>query len=132
MVASPWRYVAVLWCGLSVWRRPLLSGADDRLLEPQAQSKLNRARRVRLRSNGCERRATGVVVRSAEAYVVKRVEELRCELEVHAFRNLVTLRDREIPVVHVIHANGIDVSWLVAKPHLRSEERRVGKECRSR
>ena len=68
--------------------------------------------------------------------MVERVKELRGELHVYAFCDVVALRDREIPVVHVIHADTVNISRFVPESHYvggiyRREARRVEPTSRS-
>src|ERR1700740_1613017 len=86
-------------------------------LEADSQAELNRARRVHLRSHNAEGGSAYLLVWRAESYVIERIKELRCELQVHTLCDVIALSDREVPVVHVIHANGVNVSGCVAEPH---------------
>jgi hypothetical protein len=47
--------------------------------------------------------------------MIERIKELRCELQIHTLCDVIALCDREIPVVHVIHANVGNVPGLVAE-----------------
>ena len=99
-------------------------------LEADSQAELNCARRVYLRSHNAEGWSAYLLVWRAKSYMIERIKELRCELQVHTLGDVSALSDREVPVVHVIHANSVNVSGRVAEPHhaagiYRLEARRV-------
>ena len=52
-------------------------------LETNSQTELNRARRVHLRSHNAEGSRTYLLVWRTESYMIERIEELRCELQIH-------------------------------------------------
>ncbi len=52
-------------------------------LETNSQTELNRARRVHLRSHNAEGWRTYLLVWRTESYMIERIEELRCELQIH-------------------------------------------------
>src|SRR5215475_12694111 len=73
-----------------------------RCLERQPQRELDQPRRSRRRDNPPERTANGFDVVDRwirKARVVPDVEEVRSEVQVHAFRQLERLQEREIPVL---------------------------------
>ena len=62
---------------------------------------------------------TYLLVWRTESYMIERIEEFRGELQIHTLCDVVAFCDREVPVVHVIHANRINVPGRVAESDLR-------------
>src|ERR1700730_12644317 len=85
------------------------------VLEAKSQAELNRARRVHLRSHNAEGWSADLGVWRAKSYMIERIKELLCALQIHTLCDVIALCDREIPVVHVIHANVGNVPGLVAE-----------------
>ena len=108
-------------CGTAhLWAVPL-----SEWLESNSQTELNCARRVHLRCHNAEGWSAYLLVGRAESYMIERIKEFRCELQIHTLRDVVAFCDGEIPVVHVIHANGINVSGRVAEPDLAGSIHRL-------
>src|SRR6267154_1452918 len=50
--------------------------------------------------------------------MIERIKEFRGELQIHTLCDVIAFCDGEIPVVHVIHANSVNVSWRIAESDL--------------
>src|SRR5678815_2139243 len=109
-----WGYALIGWR-----HRSFLGGAGQGLSESNSQAELNRARWVHLRRHNAEAWVTYLLVWRTESYMIERIKEFRGELQIHTLCDVVAFCDGEVPVVHVIHTNRINVPGRVAESDLR-------------